>query len=73
MAIGSAPEIGTKFTRIPVLDGMLDHDALVAYWKVWKQECGPDMLRGWASLHYAPRYSDGIIPETVQSPTTREP
>lgn len=77
MAIGHAPEIGTHFGRIPVIDGMLDRDALNEYHRWFTENIGPDGLTGWGSLHYAPRYPNGIIPEgkhpPVQPPATREP
>jgi len=76
MAIGHAPEIGTTFARIPVVDGMLDSDALTAYYKAWKEQVGPDLLTGWGSLHFPPRYEGGIIPEgkhpPVQPPAPRD-
>jgi hypothetical protein len=76
MAIGSAPEIGTKFGRIPIKDGMLDHEALMEYYAWFKKDIGPDGLTGWGSLHFPPRYPNGDIPEgkhpPVQPPASRE-
>ena len=76
MAIGSAPEIGTKFSRIPVVDGMLDGEAIAAFHILWKESIGPDGLTGWGSLHHPPRYPNGDIPEgkhpPVQPPRTRD-
>lgn len=51
MAIGSAPEIGTKFKT--GLDGWLDGEA-----QEWRKQVGGDLLGGFATLHY-PRRNTG--------------
>lgn len=68
MAIGSAPEIGMRFTRLSI-------DELTEYYRKWKETVGPDLLGGYASLHFAPRYPDGNRPvcaEAVQPSPSRD-
>lgn len=73
MAIGSAPEIGLKLVRIPVVDGFLDREALTEYYREWRAVVGDNLLGGYASLHEAPRYESGNRPETEQLAPAREP
>lgn len=47
MAIGSAPEIGTKFAGVT---GWLEGRAAV-----WRQEVGGNLLGGFATLNYVPQ------------------
>lgn len=54
MAIGSAPEIGTRFSN---LEGWLESKV-----HAWREEVGDDLLGGYATLAYPLRYADGVIP-----------
>lgn len=55
MAIGSAPEIGTKFAGI---EGWLEGKA-----HAWRLEVGGDLLGGYARLAYIPEHRRSALNE----------
>ena len=56
MAIGSDAEIGVEFERVTSTK-----NTGAIRW-------GPDLLWGYGTLHYPPRYPNGIYPENDKNP-----
>ncbi len=55
MAIGSTPEIGTRFKNGNVRE-WLDHEA-----RIWRLMVGDDGLGGYATLAYAPNRMENDV------------
>lgn len=75
MAIGSAPEIGSRFGRFKMNGNIIDAEDMRLWYRVWKERVGDDLLGGWGTLQSPPRYPNGDIPEgrhtSVPPPATR--